>query len=228
MKCPHCGIAIHNDCYKEYLRNSASANASGISSKTGAKYYIRYTVQECPECHELIISLNVVTFEYLGGPLYNEKIEEEFLVWPKNAFRFVSKNVPEEYAKDYREATSVLNISPAASAALSRRCLQNIIHNHAKIDKGNLKREIDELINSKVLPSYISEALHTLREFGNFGAHPIKDAQTGSIIEVEQGEAEWMLDILDFMFDLYFEQPAKLKARQASLNLKNAASRGTP
>jgi len=228
MKCPHCGTTIHDDSSADYLRFNVASAASGLSSETGLIYYIRYRVQKCPECQELIVHLQIVTNSGFRRGITEEDIKEEFLVWPKNAFRFVSKNVPEEYAKDYREATSVLNISPAASAALSRRCLQNIVHNHAKINKGNLKREIDELINSEVLPSYISNALHTLRGFGNFGAHPIKDAQTGSVIEVELGEAEWMLDILDFMFDLYFEQPAKLKIKRASLNSKKAASKGTP
>jgi len=227
MKCPHCGIGIYDDRYEEELTAAGGGALTGESLYTGTEYRAKYSVQKCPECNELIVGLKIISWNF-NGLSVSEEIKEEFFVWPRNASRPVSKNVPKEYAKDYMEANSVLNISPAASAALSRRCLQNLIHNEAQIIKGNLKREIDELIDSGGLPSYISDALHTLRGFGNFGAHPIKDAQTGSVIEVELGEAEWMLDILDFMLDLYFEKPAKLKARQASLNSKKTASNGTP
>lgn len=58
------------------------------------------------------------------------------------------------------------------------------------------------------LPSDIADGLHVLREFGNFAAHPLKDAATGMIVDVEPGEAEWMLDIIERLFDLYFVGPA--------------------
>jgi hypothetical protein len=43
---------------------------------------------------------------------------------------------------------------------------------------------------------------------------------TGEIIDVESGEAEWCLDILDTLFDFYFLQPAKTAERTARLQDK--------
>jgi hypothetical protein len=46
-----------------------------------------------------------------------------------------------------------------ASAALSRRCLQDIIQNVAGIKKRDLATEIDELLNSNTLPSHLAEQI---------------------------------------------------------------------
>ena len=38
--------------------------------------------------------------------------------------------------------------------------------------------------------------------------------------DVEPGEAEWNLDVLEALFDSYFVQPETLKTKRASLNKK--------
>ena len=40
------------------------------------------------------------------------------------------------------------------------------------------------------------------------------------MIEVELGEAEWLLDTLEGCFDFYFVQPAKLEKTRDALNKK--------
>ena len=55
---------------------------------------------------------------------------------------------------------------------------------------------------------------------GNFAAHPLKSTTTGSIVDVEPGEAEWNLDVLESLFDFYFVQPAISAKRKAELNKK--------
>ena len=43
---------------------------------------------------------------------------------------------------------------------------------------------------------------------------------TGEVIDVEPGEAEWLLDTLEGLFDFYFVQPAILERKRAALNKK--------
>jgi hypothetical protein len=64
-------------------------------------------------------------------------------------------------------------------------------------EEGNLYDEIEEVINSKVLPSDLAEALHHVRVIGNFAAHPEKSVNTEAIVDVAPGEAEWTLDVLE-------------------------------
>ena len=132
--------------------------------------------------------------------------------------------VPKPLQEDYNEACLVLADSPKASAALSRRCLQNILRDHAKVKHQNLVNEIEEAINSKQLPSHLVNDLHAIRAIGNFAAHPTKDTSTGEIVAVEPGEAEWLLDLLEGLFDFYFVGPAEAQKRRAALNAKLTAA----
>jgi hypothetical protein len=127
------------------------------------------------------------------------------------------------FAEDYREASLTLEVSPKASAALSRRCLQNIIHDKAGIKMQNLAEEIDALIQ-RGLPSALANNLHAVRKVGNFAAHPTKSNHTGQIVDVEPDEAEWLLEVLDGLFDYFFVQPARNAGRLAKLNQKLKAA----
>jgi len=70
------------------------------------------------------------------------------------------------------------------------------------------------------LPSILHDSLDAIRNIGNFAAHPIKSESTGEIIEVEDGEAEWNLDVLEALFDYYFVQPTALEKKREALNKK--------
>jgi hypothetical protein len=130
------------------------------------------------------------------------------------------KEVPDEFAADYREASLVFADSPKSSAALSRRCLQHILRETVKVKPGNLADEIQSVIDSKSLPSHLVESLDAIRNIGNFAAHPIKSKSSGEVLDVEPGEAEWNLDVLESLFDFYFVQPTELKRKRDTLNAK--------
>ncbi len=173
-----------------------------------------------PNCGKMIIilgsslSLNTHSTKLIGA------INKQ-LVKPLVSNRTpASKEVDEMFSKDYNEACLVLAFSPKASAALSRRCLQNVLREKAKVKHGDLSKEIQQVIDSGNLPSYLSESIDAIRNIGNFAAHPLKSTSTGEIIEVEIGEAEWLLDVLESLFDFYFIQPAILKAKRDALNNK--------
>ena len=128
--------------------------------------------------------------------------------------------VPPKLAADYREACLVISDSPKASAALSRRCLQHVLRDCAKVTPADLYNEIQQVMDGKQLPSYIIESIDAVRNIGNFAAHPAKSKSTGEIIDVEPGEAEWNLDVLESLFDFYFVQPALIKKKRDALNAK--------
>jgi hypothetical protein len=130
------------------------------------------------------------------------------------------KEVPKAIADDYNEACLVLADSAKASAALSRRCLQHVLREAAKVKPTDLAAEIQQVLDSGTLRSEIAEGLDMVRAIGNFAAHPIKSKQTGEIMPVQPGEAEWNLDVLESLFDFYFVQPAILKAKKDALNKK--------
>jgi len=121
----------------------------------------------------------------------------------------------------------VLPDSAKASAALSRRCLQHLLREKASVKHQDLAKEIQEVLDSRTLPTYLADGLDAIRVIGNFAAHPIKAQSTGEIVPVEQGEAEWTLDVIEALFDFYFVQPDLILQKRAELN-KKLASAGKP
>jgi hypothetical protein len=149
-------------------------------------------------------------------------------VWPKGVARSpVPPEVPPGIAEDYKEACLVLSDSPKASAALSRRCLQKLLRQSAGVKPGDLSAEIQQVLDGGKLPSDIAENIDAIRNIGNFAAHPNKSKSTGEVVPVEPHEAEWNLEVLESLFDFYYVQPAKAKARRDALN-KKLADTGKP
>ena len=137
-------------------------------------------------------------------------------------------DVPQSLREDYNEACLVLADSPKASAALSRRCLQAILREQAKVKPQDLSKEIDEVLAAGKLPTYLGNDIDAVRHYGNFAAHPIKSTSSGEIIPVEPGEAEWQLDLLEGLFDFYFVGPAESERKRVALNAKLADAKKPP
>ena len=143
-----------------------------------------------------------------------------YIFYPRGYVRPVPPEVTGEYREDFEQASAVLLISPKASAALSRRCLQLLLRQKGGFHEKDLAPQIEAAINSGKLPSHLTEAIDGVRNIGNFAAHPVKSKVTGEIVNVEPGEAEWLLDTLEGLFDFYLVQPAALKAKRDALNAK--------
>lgn len=212
LVCPHCQTTIRVNCIFAPLH---LANAEG--NHAVAAY-------QCPACQG--ITLDLVLGDHVTSAGAISDVREGFRatreivrIYPKVSSRPPPPpEVPAAYALDYTEAALILADSPKASAAISRRCLQHVLQSKLNITKRNLAEEIEEAI--KELPSHLGDSLDTVRQIGNFAAHPRKSEASGEILEVEPGEAEWSLDVLDALFDYVFVGPAKVKARRDALNAK--------
>ncbi len=212
LKCPHCRVA-----FSDYW-NEVPLGEDGPSKQ---KAVLRTTT--CPSCRRLVLILR--QDEYVEGTHEGRKILHTIvvdrMVWPKAPARDpLPPEVPSPYAADYREACLVVTDSPKASAALSRRCLQQLLREVARVKPGDLDKEIQQILDAKTLPTHLAEAIDAVRTLGNFAAHPIKSQHTGEIVDVEPGEAEWLLDTLEGLFDFYFVQPAILQLKRDALNKK--------
>jgi hypothetical protein len=203
MKCRHCLVEFHADWAQMVI-------ATDKNGGLGVKY------AQCPACERLNLAL--IRGMVQGSYLFEESIA---FVHPRSVSREpLDPAVPADFSDDYNEACNVLDISPKASAALSRRCLQHILHDCAKVKERNLDQEIQKVLDGNMLPSHIAESLDAIRTVGNFAAHPIKSTSSGEIVEVEAGEAQWNLDTVEALFDFYFVGPAKNAIKKAALNQK--------
>jgi hypothetical protein len=222
MKCPHCTVEFHDTPAHIYVGKDADGEW-GIVKRT------------CPACHKIILNLqNGATALIASGPGRTFKgiqppITSDRLVRPKGSTRPpCPTEVPKEYADDYLEGCLVLSDSAKAAAALGRRCLQNLLRDTVKVKPGDLYDEIQQVLDSGKLPSGLYNSIDAIRNIGNFAAHPMKSKQTGLILDVEPGEAEWTLNVLEELFDFYFVLPATIQKKKDAFNKKLLEAGKTP
>jgi hypothetical protein len=219
VKCPHClteyhGAPTNNEIFWERRQ---------LTETDGTRWSVNSEI--CPACGRAIIHLRSFSpreaLEMLADGTIDVLSEQEYLAWPRGVARTpLSADVPEYFAKDCRESGNILADSPRASAAISRYSLQRLLREKAGVKPGNLSDEIDEVLESKTLPSDLAEDLDTIRVIGNFGTHPIKSKNTGEIVDVETGEAEHTLTVLEELLDFYYVRPAARAAKRAEINKK--------
>lgn len=112
-------------------------------------------------------------------------------------FRIIfQKNIRE----DYEESCAIVNLSPKASATLSRRCLQGMIRDFWGIKESNLSKAIEKL-EGKV-PTTQWKVIDAVRRIGNIGAHMEKDINL--IIDIDPGEAEKLIKLIEHLLDQWY------------------------
>lgn len=153
---------------------------------------IRLSFYLCPNCKE-------TTIKILG---IGEDVKDTTLSFKPRSFAIIfPKYIPESIRKDYEEASLIVELSPKASATLSRRCLQGMIRDFWNVkNKRNLYEEINA-IEDKVTPE-VSRVLKGLKDLGNIGAHMEKDINL--IIDIDHGEAEKLIKLIEYLIKEWY------------------------
>lgn len=219
MKCPYCLENFNAATNTQVLFDGSRGKANDRT------YSITTTICSNQSCRRRIIFLDSVYYPdnrgmpagFIEPPRSNRR-----MIVPRNEARpgVVLDDITKGYISDYQEAVDVLPISAKSSAALSRRLLQSVLRDEAHVAHSNLYNEIGQVIDQGGLPSRIATMLDAVREVGNFAAHPIKSTNTGEIVDVEPGEAEVTLDVIELLFDHFFTAPRVAQERIDAINAK--------
>lgn len=146
----------------------------------------------CPACDKTSIKILGIGKEVRG-------IKQDF--HPSSNAKQFPDYVPEAIRQDYEEACKIVNLSPKASATLSRRCLQGMIRDYWSISgKKNLYQEINS-IEDKVDPQVL-KVLSGVRELGNIGAHMEQDIDL--IIDIDPGEATQLIKLIEYLIEQWY------------------------
>ena len=217
MRCPHCLVTIF---------------AQPWNLSLGSDIYFHWSIMGflCPSCSRYVLQLMKqlpipgISSAQRGTTVPDPVNAVSYLIHPKATSRQpVPAEVLEEFTADYKEACLVLADSPKASAALSRRCLQHILQEKSGAKtQNNLAKTIEEVIDDPKTPRDVADSLDMVRNIGNFSAHPNKSTNTGEIVPVEPVEAEWCLDVIEMLFELYFVRPSEIQRRRDRVNEKLA------
>jgi hypothetical protein len=205
MKCPHCRVEFHETEQQKWIANDTDASWAIVWHR-------------CPSCE--LATLYLVGQKYHQDPGNYEEVSRK-LIHPMIGEKLPAPSqVPEHLAEDFNEASLIMPFSANASAALARRCLQKVLRESLNVSHASLATEIQEVIDSAKLPPHINEALEALKTIAKFDENPKKSEYPGVISESSKMESEWLLDVLEVLFDFYYVQPVLLRQKRESLNLK--------
>jgi hypothetical protein len=162
------------------------------------------------------LTLSVLLYNYEYNKIYGVYQKGTFLkTWrllPNSSAKVFPDYIPLTLRNDYNEAASILDLSPKASATLSRRCLQGIIRDFWGVSKNRLIDEINA-IEDKIDP-LTWKSIDAVRKVGNIGAHMEKDINV--IIDVDSKEANLLLGLIELLFEEWYihrhERELKLNA----------------
>lgn len=147
---------------------------------------------KCPNC--LKIAVKIVG---IGDQFANK----EMFFYPDSHAKQYPDYIPQAIRDDYEEACKIVELSPKASATLSRRCLQGMIRDFWGITpKKNLAQEIDA-ITQQVAPQ-IKEVLHSVRQLGNIGAHMEQDVNL--IVDIDANEATQLIKLIELLMKNWY------------------------
>ena len=192
MECPHCRAEL-----------TAKPHVFALGIDQDGTWQVSNT--RCPVCDHLVVSL--CTKEGCTYP-----------AWPASTTRArLSEDVPAEYADDYHTAAQIIFYSPEASAALSRRSLHRFLADKVRAGHGGLADQIRQAGLAPELPAYLKQALAKLAAIAKLEPDSLKSRNPEALSGVEPGEAEWILDLLQSLYDLYFVEPARMQRKQDAL-----------
>ena len=222
--CPHCGrpqTATKADLSVEDIFFNMTETAFGHLG-------IQATAACCanPECNKPLIHVEVKRTHGDGlGRWYF--VKEDSLVSrrliPESSVKPQPDYIPKPIVEDYTEACLIRDLSPKASATLSRRCLQGMIRDFCDISEPTLFKEISKLRNAvdegnaqRGVSIESVEAINQVRGVGNIGAHMGKNID--HIVPIDSGEAQILIDLIEMLFEDWYVARQRRQDRFASIS----------
>lgn len=187
--CPFCNhtLALSQLTYRSKRPSFYSLDDTSLTDADT----LQVTFYLCPNCNQ-----TTITAEGLG-PKINVPIT---YLHPISQAKQFPDYIPLAIRNDYEEAYAIVNLSPKASATLARRCLQGMIHDYWNIKLRNLNQEITAL--KEHIPADLWNAIDSLRQLGNIGAHMEKD--TDVIIDIEPSEATNLIKLIELLMKEWY------------------------
>lgn len=210
LYCSFCDSYVSNDNGTFRSNYFSFTNLAQSSNQENIKDKLWVQALKCPKCKE-------ITIDIVGEGSQFENQTMHF--YPQSLAKKFPDYIPDSIRNDYEEAYAILELSPKASATLSRRCLQGMVRDFWKVSGSSLFSELDQ-ISDRVEPSTVP-VLSALRQLGNIGAHPEKDVNL--IVEVTSDEAKQLLRFIELLMkDWYISKHEKEELLKDILEINNS------
>lgn len=220
FQCPYCNMIMSLSNATNHIQYPSFESSEGLYIFTQNTEKIddsclKINFYKCPNCGEYTIQA-----EGIGKQVQDVHVP----IRPTSFAKQFPKYIPEAVRQDYEEACAIINLSPKASATLSRRCLQGMIRDFWGIKEKNLYDEISALKNQ--ISADLWSSIDALRQLGNIGAHMEKD--TNIIIDIDPNEADSLIKLIELLMKEWYitrEERKKLFSNIITTNQSKQSKR---
>jgi hypothetical protein len=221
-KCPYCGHAqvINEDRIREHWYHQLLL---GWVEEGRPTVNILAIICANNECRKLTLSASLGHAVARGAR--ELEIEAPITSWsllPASSAKPQPDFIPKPIRDDYYEACAIRDLSPKASATITRRCLQGMIRHFCGISMRRLVDEIGELrnrVDSGKAPLGVQadslDAIDAVRKIGNIGAHMEGDINV--IVDVDPDEAQTLIELVEALFAEWYVAAESRKKRFGNL-----------
>jgi hypothetical protein len=230
MKCPTCGENTP-DAWKSLYVTGGGIDA--LASPKHHKISVDWMYCAAKGCGQLVVrahdSCPKSNTVYEDGS-WADLTTDTWYVWPRHSSRPLDPLVVDkepDLARDYAEATTILDISHRMSSVLARSILADLLEKHAGQDAYGLRERIDGFAADKEHPRRLRDNLHHFREIADFGAHTQKNDQFERL-EISREEADWTLSLVERLFDYFIVDPEKDRRLREGMDAKIAQAGRKP
>lgn len=182
-------MSLHDGTYSK--QSCSFCTGRMAAKKIFQESCIEVTFIHCPNCKDYSIDVSGIGDKVKGYSCHLK---------PNSLARIFPDYIPPAIRSDYEEACAIVNLSPKASATLSRRCLQGMIRDFWDIKKSRLIDEIVALQDK--IPSGQWKVIDSIRRIGNIGAHMEKDI--GLIIDIDPNEAQKLIKLIEHLLGQWY------------------------
>jgi Domain of unknown function (DUF4145) len=220
IECQHCETTINANWYRIPFYYEVCVD-------TRNKWVQKTLVlTKCPSCNQLTIydcrHEGTRMNDGYGNPADANGDVTSFLarrIYPSED-KFKTFPIENDITIGYLRAVKLLKTDAGITAGLSRKLLEKILITEYGRNEYSLHQKIQKFIDEDDAPSYIKESIDMLREIGNYGAHYLQNKDTSKLIEVEEGEAAWLLEVLYDLIDHVYVKPVLFEERKRAFKTR--------
>ena len=217
----HCPFCNRDQTVTDEGRQVSFADLTIENAEGPRRLVAKFVVCPNPACRKFSLIASLHNLEVNGNRSYTGKhIKTWALVPPSRAHSF-PVTLPSAVLEDYHEACLAVEFSPKVAAALSRRCLSEMIRDFWQVQPGSLGDEFRQ-IKGTVDP-LTWETIESVRRTGMIGAR--MDSEGAEIMETEPGEAKLLIGLIETLIqDWYVARQERQKRLDA---IRQIAGSGT-
>lgn len=196
----HCPFCNGDQTVTEDARQASFADLSIENADGPRRLVVKFVVCPNPRCRKFSLSVSLHSLEASGNRSYTGKHLKTWALVPPSRARSFPIALPPQVLEDYHEACLTIESSPKVAAALSRRCLSEILRDFWRVQPGRLGDEFRQVKGAADPLTW--EAIESVRRTGMIGAR--MDSEGAEVLDTEPGEAKMLIGLIETLIEDWY------------------------